>query len=642
MEEPIRLMFITGGGAGSIFPQANFIYCVRRFLDGEPVFITVFGHKSEELNQIVFGDGTITACVYSASEIGRAADGDLVIQLNFYPEILKQNQERIQVSAKLAALVQNWQDFFGKDPTRNFCLKHPYYDVQSYIYAINNGRNCLNCFDINGHIGMSGEYVWHPRIEDEPDYLKKLGLQERKYITLQWGATPGMAQKTSPKIWLRKYYEELVPLLKKFFPSHKIVQLGEEGNSEPIQGVEVNLLSQTSWNELGILLQNAWLHIDGECGMVHFRKALMGGPSVVLFGPTPVEFYGYEDNLNITANACKHWCARLKESWAMRCVRGDGTPRCMASITPGRVLERIMEQERIETIRNGGVWRRAVNGELYTDAAVSLDRTYQKDFLDNMTILHYEIVPIKLKALYAHFPVDGRFTSGPLAESPAYAMAKGEEDSYDRYADTLRREFGDDRHCLERCKALFASLDRNGFDERSYILVDRNNMILDGQHRAAWQMSQFGEDYEVRVLRIYALKDDENKAFFPFEMVPRGSRLILYGAGVNGLSYLRELRQTDYAQVVALADRKPDGWNCNGAKRKMIRCMAPEELRQMPQEAYDYVVIAIQNEKISRDILQCLTDMEIPEDRIISKALHKTAMAASGRGHCTGNEGTAI
>ena len=50
------------------------------------------------------------------------------------------------------------------------------------------------------------------------------------------------------------------------------------------------------WGDLKILLKNALYHIDGECGMVHLRKALKTGPSVVLFGPTPIKFFSYSNN----------------------------------------------------------------------------------------------------------------------------------------------------------------------------------------------------------------------------------------------------------------------------------------------------------------------------------------------------------
>lgn len=57
-----------------------------------------------------------------------------------------------------------------------------------------------------------------------------------------------------------------------------------------LHGIDVNLIGKTDWDDLKILLKNALYHIDGECGMVHLRKALKTGPSVVLFGPTPIKF----------------------------------------------------------------------------------------------------------------------------------------------------------------------------------------------------------------------------------------------------------------------------------------------------------------------------------------------------------------
>jgi ADP-heptose:LPS heptosyltransferase len=46
------------------------------------------------------------------------------------------------------------------------------------------------------------------------------------------------------------------------------------------------------------------MHIDDEGGLVHMATAL-GTKCAVLFGPTPVGIFGYEQNINICADTCK-------------------------------------------------------------------------------------------------------------------------------------------------------------------------------------------------------------------------------------------------------------------------------------------------------------------------------------------------
>ena len=60
---------------------------------------------------------------------------------------------------------------------------------------------------------------------------------------------------------------------------------------------------------------------------------------------------------------------------------------------------------------------------------------------------------------------------------------------------------------------------------------------------------------------------------FPFERVPRGARLVLYGAGEVGQWYLAQLRQTGYAQVIALSDQAWDRY-----PDFVVNLVAPEEL----------------------------------------------------------------
>ena len=163
--------------------------------------------------------------------------------------------------------------------------------------------------------------------------------------------------------------------------------------------MDVDLLSKTSWNELGIVLKHAWLHIDGDCGMVHYRRAMDAGTSVVLFGHTPAEYCGYDENINITSEGCPHWCARLVDYWMDRCPRGFDVPPCMESITPGKVFERIVAWDCLNRIKNNDECLDSCNEQLYQDADIILDETYKRAFLSNMCVLHYEIEKVPVGSL---------------------------------------------------------------------------------------------------------------------------------------------------------------------------------------------------------------------------------------------------
>lgn len=88
---------------------------------------------------------------------------------------------------------------------------------------------------------------------------------------------------------------------------------------------------------------------------------------------------------------------------------------------------------------------------------------------------------------------------------------------------------------------------------------------------------------------------------FPFEIVPKGSKIVLYGVGKIGNDFLKQIKSTDYYQLVAVVDKKSDG----------------KEV--LPVEAicnfeYDYIVLGTTSEENCKSMIG--TIMTIAPDRI--------------------------
>ena len=83
------------------------------------------------------------------------------------------------------------------------------------------------------------------------------------------------------------------------------------------------------------VLKNTLFHLDIEGGLVHIATQL-GTKCIVLFGPTVKEYYGYEENINISVGTC-HNCWGLYTD-VNRCARGMAEPECMYSIQPELVM----------------------------------------------------------------------------------------------------------------------------------------------------------------------------------------------------------------------------------------------------------------------------------------------------------------
>ena len=134
---------------------------------------------------------------------------------------------------------------------------------------------------------------------------------------------------------------ELVRLLKLQFPDYEIIQLGTGETARVIPGTNRCLINQTTIHQAFDIISESAFHIDTDSGLAHAATAL-GIPAVVLFGPTPLEFYGHPQNLNILSKkSCAGNCFFLEDSWMDKCPIGYPSAKCMEDISPEMVIEQI-------------------------------------------------------------------------------------------------------------------------------------------------------------------------------------------------------------------------------------------------------------------------------------------------------------
>jgi ADP-heptose:LPS heptosyltransferase/SAM-dependent methyltransferase len=159
------------------------------------------------------------------------------------------------------------------------------------------------------------------------------------YITIHHGADTefdagsGGQYRLQTKNWHLNRWKEVVGFIKLL--GYEVVQLGTTSD-EHVTGT-IDMRGKTTFTEAGAILKGAVVHLDTEGGLVHLSKAV-GTKSIVLFGPTAMEFYGYSDNINIRSNVCKN-CWWSKSDWAFRCPVGHSVPVCMDSITVKMVTD---------------------------------------------------------------------------------------------------------------------------------------------------------------------------------------------------------------------------------------------------------------------------------------------------------------
>lgn len=159
-------------------------------------------------------------------------------------------------------------------------------------------------------------------------------LIDTSYVTIHNGAD--IVRQT--KCWPTDKWATVVKYLADE-KGYKVIQLGERYEAH-VPGA-LDMTGRTTVKQAACLIQNARFHIDSEGGLVHVARAVKTR-SIVLFGPTPIQFFGYKENINIaTTGECKE-CWWTTDMWWRECPKKYPLPpKCMQNITVDQVIEAI-------------------------------------------------------------------------------------------------------------------------------------------------------------------------------------------------------------------------------------------------------------------------------------------------------------
>jgi hypothetical protein len=219
------------------------------------------------------------------------------------------------------------EDFIGSHPYRDNCL------ARSVVFAGSSRRNGLHA--------MAGLQYGGDRMDIAGDATApaRFNLAGARYVTVHNGFDPDFTISGQRATKCYPHFGRVVALLREQNPDLVFVQLGTS-TSEPIAECDLNLIGRTGLAEVVALLGGAIAHIDNEGGLVHLA-ACLGVPAVVLFGPTPSDYFGYPGNINIDPAVCGD-CWWLTRSWMSSCVKGYAVPRCLHEQKPEAVVARAL------------------------------------------------------------------------------------------------------------------------------------------------------------------------------------------------------------------------------------------------------------------------------------------------------------
>lgn len=132
-----------------------------------------------------------------------------------------------------------------------------------------------------------------------------------KYITI----SPGCDQNVGlMKLWSKGNWQTLESML--LHEGYNIIYLSDKASPQILESKKTvckNLI------DMLLILQQASLNVSNEGGSIHLAHAV-GTKSVVLFGPTNPELYGYADNINIYKPHCPT-CWWTAPEWSKFCKK---------------------------------------------------------------------------------------------------------------------------------------------------------------------------------------------------------------------------------------------------------------------------------------------------------------------------------
>ncbi|MDR1595794.1 MAG: methyltransferase domain-containing protein [Puniceicoccales bacterium] len=334
----LRILVLVGGGVGDVLMQGLAIKELFKRINCDHS-IDVTSSYSDPFHYFPF--------IFYGWKFLNIKHKDRIL-IGMYDVVIKMDRVTsiLYCDGKFVSKKSPWLHNFCTENEKFFAEHGQFFGVPSYSHAVVNqwsilhGRKRIQQADQCGLLGINDSS--HTLLDINPgifQFVEKVNLGGVPYVTIQRGINYREQATDSTKIWPISHYEKFVKMFHETFPLIKIVQLGYSNKfCKAIDGVDLNLVGETSLYDVASVLKCSLLHIDGDGGMVHMKRFL-NGKSVVVFGPTSADLFGYSGNVNLMVNVCKNGCEWVTDTWYKKCLRGfDGAP-CMESVTPEMVME---------------------------------------------------------------------------------------------------------------------------------------------------------------------------------------------------------------------------------------------------------------------------------------------------------------
>jgi ADP-heptose:LPS heptosyltransferase len=202
---------------------------------------------------------------------------------------------------------------------------HPSLDFHPALVAQFQGTRRDTFLNHVSGIPFGGHSFSLPR---DSSLLQSERLDRRPYITVHHSFNERSGRPRTTRDY--PFMDQVMKEVKSQFPEVSIVQVGVVGGT--LGAVDLNLSCRTTQPQITSVIAGSLMHFDIEGGLVHIASCV-DTTCCVVFGPTPIGYYGYPQNINIAPVFCGN-CWSITQDWMETCLRGFEEPPCMFTHSP--------------------------------------------------------------------------------------------------------------------------------------------------------------------------------------------------------------------------------------------------------------------------------------------------------------------
>lgn len=322
---PEKILIIKTGALGDIIISIPYFLTIKRNFSDNPIFFLTkkrFNGVMENFNifeKIYYLENSFLKDFKKLISL-RKEKFDLIFDLqgnlktNFYSFLIK-GKKRIGIYEKPIGKI-----FLNKGipKKKNLCPE----EYRKYFFK---------------KLGIKDIVIHEVKIDAEKErefkkFLKKMGLEEKKYVTIHPFASP----EWKTKMWFPERFAELADIL--IEKGYRVIFIGKGDDTDKITGYmrkkAIDLTNKTDFLTLCLLIKYSKFLITTDSAPLHIGT-LFKTPTIALFGPTDPERHASSDTIVIYKNVDCSPCYR----------KNCNNMACMKEIKVEDVLRAIFEKK---------------------------------------------------------------------------------------------------------------------------------------------------------------------------------------------------------------------------------------------------------------------------------------------------------